>query len=121
MRAAMATPAKAPVELDHLDRYTGGDRALNSEILKLFADQSAELMQQLQTVLEVRDSRTWRHITHSLKGAARGIGAFPLADVAADAEPLDPAVHRAEAIEVLVALRDRAEAVHAFIRAYLGQ
>ena len=110
----------AAVDLKHLGRYTGGSRTLNSEILQLFVGQSADLMRQLQGVIEAQDSKTWRHITHSLKGAARGIGAFALADAAAEAEPLDPAVQRVEALAMLFALRARAEAVQDFIEAYLG-
>ena len=110
----------AAIDLAHLARYTGGDRSLNAEVLRLFVNQSAELIGQLQAVIETRDAKTWRHITHSMKGAARGIGAFELADVAADAEPLDLAQQRSEALAALTALKSRAEAVHRFVEAYLG-
>jgi HPt (histidine-containing phosphotransfer) domain-containing protein len=116
----MSSAATRPVDLAHLARYTGGDRALNAEVLRLFVGQAADLMNQLQSVLETRDAKTWRYITHSLKGAARGIGAFALADVAADAEPLDLAAQTAEALAALEALKTRAEAVHRFVDAYLG-
>jgi HPt (histidine-containing phosphotransfer) domain-containing protein len=112
--------AQAAVDLAHLARYTGGDRSLNAEVLRLFVNQAAELIGQLQSVIEARDAKTWRHITHSMKGAARGIGAFELADVAADAEPLDLAQQNREALEALTALKTRAEAVHRFVDAYLG-
>jgi HPt (histidine-containing phosphotransfer) domain-containing protein len=110
----------AAVDLAHLARYTGGDRSLNAEVLRLFVNQAAELMGQLQTVIEARDAQTWKHITHSIKGAARGIGAFELADVAADAEPLDLVQQRAEALAALTDLKTRAEAVHRFVDSYLG-
>jgi HPt (histidine-containing phosphotransfer) domain-containing protein len=116
----MSAAERQPVDLTHLARYTGGDEALNAEVLQLFVGQSAELMGQLQSVLEMRDAKTWRYITHSLKGAARGIGAFALAEVAAEAEPLDLSVQNAEALAALVALKARAEAVHRFVQAYLG-
>ena len=83
-------PAVAAVDLNHLSRYTGGDAALNAEILRLFDSQISELVQQLQTILETRDARSWKAAIHTLKGAARGIGAFPLGDAAAAAEPIDP-------------------------------
>ena len=113
--------AARPVDLVHLARYTGGDSALNAEVLQLFAGQSAELMGQLHSVLEARDQKTWRHITHSIKGAARGIGAFALADAAAEAEPLDPAAQTSEALAALAVLKARAETVQLFIAAYLGR
>lgn len=116
----MSAPGR-PVDLAHLSRYTGGDSALNAEVLDLFANQSADLMRQLEIVLAAHDQKTWRHITHSIKGAARGIGAFALADAAAQAEPLDPAAQAREALDALTAMKARAEAVQSFIQAYLGR
>jgi HPt (histidine-containing phosphotransfer) domain-containing protein len=115
----MAASNPNPVDLAHLARYTGGERALDAEVLRLFANQSAELMAELQDVVAARDIKRWRHITHSLKGAARGIGAFALGDVAAEAEPLDPAVDTPKALMLLEALKERTETVNAFIAAYL--
>lgn len=110
-----------PVDLDHLARYTGGDAALNAEVLNLFANQSAELIAKLHTVLQTRDLKEWKAITHSLKGAARGIGAFGFADAAANAEPVDPAPDNISAIEVLRALKHEADIVQRFIEAYLAR
>ncbi len=49
--------ADAPVDLTHLARYTGGDKSLNAEILKLFDGQVSEMVGQLLGVLEQRDAR----------------------------------------------------------------
>ena len=83
----------APVDLDHLARYTGGDKSLNAEILRLFDGQISEMVDQLQAVMEQRDQSKWRQITHTIKGAARGVGAFAMGEAAADAEPVTRAVH----------------------------
>lgn len=115
----MPATSRAPVDLAHLARYTGGDRKLNADVLQLFANQSAELMKELQAVLAAHDSGRWRHITHSLKGAARGIGAFALADAAAAAEPLDRALDTPDALAVLAVLQERTHTVLGFIRSYL--
>jgi HPt (histidine-containing phosphotransfer) domain-containing protein len=115
----MPSVCSEPVDLAHLARYTGGEYALNADVLQLFLDQSADLMNELPAVIEARDGKRWRHITHSLKGAARGIGAFALADTAAEAEPLDLSEHTPEAVTALGALKERTEAVQAFIRLYL--
>jgi len=109
-----------PVDLVHLATYTGGDATLNAEVLRLFVDQVAMLMRQLQTVLETRDQKSWREITHSIKGAARGIGAFALADAAAVAEPFVLAEDAAGALGAVQALNGRMRAVQLFIEAYLG-
>ncbi len=116
----MSDVAERPVDLIHLARYTGGERATNAEILELFVSQSAELMRKLQAVVETRDGDSWRHIMHSLKGAARGVGAFALAQVAAEAEPLDPAIQHAQTMAALQSLRTRTEAVHEFVNSYLA-
>ena len=110
----------APVDLSHLARYTGGDKALNSEILKLFDGQVSEMVGQLLGVLQQRDARRWREVTHIIKGAARGVGAFAMGEAAADAEPVDPATSPERAIEVIEALRVEGEAVQAFIADYLA-
>jgi HPt (histidine-containing phosphotransfer) domain-containing protein len=110
-----------PVDLVHLSRYTGGDPKLNAEILQLFAGQAAELMAKLQTVMDLHDPKGWKDITHSIKGAARGIGAFAMADAAANAEPALPTTDNITAIRALQALKLEAEAVQLFIGAYLGR
>jgi HPt (histidine-containing phosphotransfer) domain-containing protein len=113
-----------PVDLVHLGRYTGGDRSLNQEILGLFEKQCYEILAQLEAFAkesgakESGASKAWREITHTLKGAARGIGAFDLADAAADAEKtqlndrqaLLAAVHR---------IKGKSCAVQLFIEAFL--
>jgi HPt (histidine-containing phosphotransfer) domain-containing protein len=109
------------VDLDHLARYTGGDAALNAEVLGLFATQSAELLSQLKAVMEARDPKTWKEITHSLKGAARGIGAFGFGEAAARAEPALPAEDNSNAIQALQAMQQEAEIVQRFIASYLGR
>ena len=110
----------SPIDLDHLARYTGGDKTLNAEILKLFDGQVSAMDGQLLGVLEQRDARKWREVTHTITGAARGVGAFAMGEAAAAAEPVDPAINRDRAVEVIEALRVEGEAVQAFIADYLA-
>jgi len=116
----IARMADAPVDLVHLARYTGGDRTLNAEILRLFNGQLGDMVGQLLTVLQQRDARKWREITHTIKGAARGVGAFAMGDAAATAEPVDPTTSPDRAVQVIEALRVEREAVQAFIEEYLA-
>ena len=104
----------------HLARYTGGDAALNAEVFALFVGQATELMGQLESVIRTGDTKQWRHVTHTVKGAARGIGAFALADAAASAEPIDPALDAESAAGALRQINAQAESVRLFIDAYLG-
>ncbi len=66
----------------HLSRQTMGDRGLEQEVLALF----------VQHALSVRDKITDADIherlllAHGLKGSARGVGAFAVADCATDIE-----------------------------------
>jgi HPt (histidine-containing phosphotransfer) domain-containing protein len=108
-----------PIDMSHLARYTGGERALNAEILRLFDGQIGEMVAQLRSVIAARDAKRWKEITHTIKGAARGVGAFSFGEAAAAAEPVDPA--NGERADLAVArLAQEALAVHDFISTYLA-
>ena len=108
-----------PIDLDHLARYTGGERSLNAEILRLFDGQVTDMVGQLNAVLAQRDAKRWREITHTIKGAARGVGAFGMGEAAAAAEPIDPA-NGEKAVAAIKVLEDQAATVRAFIQTYLA-
>lgn len=76
-----------PVDLVHLARQTGGDRALEEEVLRLFVKQAHAIGRTMRSQADT-DSR--KRAAHTLKGAARAIGAGPVAD-RADAVEGDPA------------------------------
>ena len=60
------------------------NRAINEEILRLFDTQCREMLATLDTLAaEGVDAKSWRATLHTLKGAARGIGAFALGDATA--------------------------------------
>jgi HPt (histidine-containing phosphotransfer) domain-containing protein len=108
-----------PVDLTHLSRYTGGDAGVNAEVLTLFADQTVLLLARLDQALSRRDTKAWREVTHGLKGAARGIGAFALADMVAAAEAADPAADAVQAQRALHDIKSKSLAVTLFIETYL--
>jgi len=62
------------------------------KVFALFVGQATELMGQLESVIRTGDTKQWRHVTHTVKGAARGIGGICAGDAAASAEPIDPAL-----------------------------
>jgi HPt (histidine-containing phosphotransfer) domain-containing protein len=115
----MSTGVGTIIDLEHLARYTGGDRTVNAEIMRLFDAQANELVAQLQAILDARDAKSWKEVTHTLKGAARGIGAFAFGDAAARCEPLDLA-DRAGAADAIAQLKAQAGVVQSFIRDYLA-
>ncbi len=111
--------AASAIDLEHLAKYTGGEKGLNEEILQLFDGQVTSMVAELNALLASRDAKRWREIAHTIKGAARGVGAFEMGEAAAKAEPVDPAdgAHAKAAIEKL---EREAQTVHAFIQKYLA-
>lgn len=107
------------IDLQHLSRYTGGERELNAEVLRLFDDQITRMVAELNGLLVSRDGKRWREVAHSIKGAARGVGAFSMGELAAKAEPVDPTDVPA-AKDAIEKLEREAKSVHAFIDAYLA-
>ena len=71
-------------------------------------------------MLERRDSKSWREITHTIKGAARGVGAFPVGEAAAAAEPVDPLLQRERAQAAIENLLRHGQDVESFVRDYLA-
>jgi HPt (histidine-containing phosphotransfer) domain-containing protein len=100
--------ARPVIDLVHLSRQTCGDSALESELLRLFANQAQQIAARIDEEPLPGDG-SWRaDLAHRLKGSARAVGAFPLSDAAeayeqyvrANAPELTDAQNRlAEAIE----------------------
>lgn len=76
------TVRSRPVDMVHLARQTMGDRALEQEVLGLFVQQAVQVRER---ILHANDADC-RLLAHGLKGSARSIGAFALADCAGDIE-----------------------------------
>jgi len=99
-----------PVDLEHLARYTLGERALEREVLELFCTQSVLYLDQLRAAMSDRD---WKNAAHSLKGSARAVGAWRAAQAAERAEALQGDVlaqFRTARIDEIDALLREAEA-----------
>lgn len=109
----------ATIDLEHLAKYTGGEKDLNGEILRLFDSQIASMVTELNGLLASRDAKRWREIAHTIKGAARGVGAFEMGEAAARAEPVNPA-DSAQARAAVQKLEEEAQTVRAFIATYLA-
>jgi HPt (histidine-containing phosphotransfer) domain-containing protein len=107
------------IDLEHLARYTGGERALNEDVLRLFDNQITAMVGELHALIASRDGKRWREVAHTIKGAARGVGAFSMGDLAASAEPINPADAPA-AKDVIAKLEREAQTVRSFIEAYLA-
>ncbi len=69
----------------HFEMMTAGDRALQAELIGLFRAQ-AELWVRLLT--PDAPMETWRDAAHTLKGSARSLGLWTLAEACEAAEAL---------------------------------
>jgi HPt (histidine-containing phosphotransfer) domain-containing protein len=112
-------PDDGPIDFEHLKRMTLDDAGLEHEVLAMFAAQSAKLIATLAGLPKDsgkdagKDAPT---LAHTLKGSARAIGAFGVADAAARLEAVlagndDPSDQLAELGEAVVLARAAIEAV----------
>lgn len=95
-----------PVDFDYLEAYAGGDRQVIAEVLALFLGQA-----EVWAVKLSGPGDGWRDLNHTIKGAARGIGAVALGDVADRAETGDSSM----ASEVQSALDEVVAAIQGYV------
>jgi HPt (histidine-containing phosphotransfer) domain-containing protein len=105
----------APVDIQHLEKYVFGDRALLDEILTIFIEQASLLLGRFDAS---SDDESWRSTAHTLKGASRGVGAWAVGDLAEKAEELVGADRTAERRTIIDQLRGAGHAAIDFARDY---
>lgn len=86
----------------HFDHMTGGDADLQAEIVRLFRAQVAAWAQVLTP------DQDWRGAAHTMKGSARGIGLWPLAEACEAAEGVQGG--EGDIVAALTRVRDALEA-----------
>jgi len=102
-----------PIDLVHLSKFTMGQRDVEAEILGLFRQQLAASLDRLADAADLAgDDAAWREAAHTLKGSARGVGAWALADRCQGAEKLADGDTRRVAVSELA---DLVAAATAFI------
>jgi HPt (histidine-containing phosphotransfer) domain-containing protein len=106
-------PDDGPIDFEHLNRMTLDDAGLEQEVLAMFVAQSAKLVSTLATMPSDAGA-----LAHTLKGSARAIGAFAVADAAAR---LEAAIARgfdasAALAELGEAVADARTAIEAILR-----
>jgi HPt (histidine-containing phosphotransfer) domain-containing protein len=105
-------PDDGPIDIAHLRRMTLGDAKLEREVLSMFSAQASRLAEALASMPADASA-----LAHTLKGSARAIGAFAVADAAAELETLiGRGSHTAEALSELdQAIAEAREAIDAFL------
>ncbi len=104
-------PDDGPIDIEHLRRMTLGDASLEREVLAMFSAQAAGLAGALATLPSDAGA-----LAHTLKGSARAIGAFCVADAAGCLEVLiqrggDPAQALAELNDAVARARAAIDAI----------
>jgi HPt (histidine-containing phosphotransfer) domain-containing protein len=96
---------KGVVDFDYLEEFAAGEDAVIDEVLALFREQSALWGPMLRP-----EEEGWPDAVHTLKGAARGVGAFELGDACEACEVAGP--------QGLASVRDALDAALTDIAAY---
>ncbi|HEX4407337.1 MAG TPA: Hpt domain-containing protein [Xanthobacteraceae bacterium] len=110
-----ATERDHAIDAEHLHRMTLGDRRLEREVLELFVRQTAIMLDRIAAAEQPANAAA---AAHTLKGSARGIGAWRVARAAemveqaagaADGEEIEEANAelRAASLEASVAIGAR--------------
>ena len=105
------------VDFNYLEGFAAGDTAVVEEVLGLFREQAALWLRLLDPSAQ---GGAWRDAAHTIKGAARSIGAGALAEACAAAELADAAAP-SDKTALLDKVRDAMDLVLADIAAYLHE
>ena len=114
MSSPPLVPDDGPIDFEHLSRMTLGDPALECEVLTMFVTQSAKLLDQLVALPPEAGG-----LAHTLKGSARAIGAFAVAEAAAGLEAVLSEAGAARA--ALDTLKDAVAQAQGAIEAFLSR
>ena len=71
----LSTAASCPVDFSVLHGMTGGDAALEAELLEIFIESSIECLTGLRLSLDGGKNVAWREQAHAFKGIALNLGA----------------------------------------------
>ena len=104
-------PDDGPIDIEHLRCMTLGDAGLEREVLAMFSAQSVSLIGTLASL--PKDAGA---LAHTLKGSARAIGAFRVAEAAGRLEALiqnggDPSEALAELSDAVAQARSAVDAM----------
>ncbi len=112
MRDGKSRDPNEAIDFGHLDLFTRGRPDVEEDLLCNFISGTETYIKLLEAA---PDAKQWRDAAHALKGAARGIGATRVADLAATAEQVrvSDSAGRAAALAALSAALAAVRAVAA--------
>jgi HPt (histidine-containing phosphotransfer) domain-containing protein len=104
--------AHGPIDHGHLARFTLGDRALEVEVLGLFAGQVPVYLDRLR---RADSHRAWHEAAHTIKGSARAVGAWTVAAAAEAAEALGAGASRQDRLAAVETLATAIEEARHYV------
>ena len=116
MLACAADEMSATIDEAHLHRMTLGDRSLEREVLEIFARQTIVLLGRMGGAEPAYAAAA----AHTLKGSARGVGAWRVAQAAERAEQAAREGRGTAAKAAIAGLEAACSEARAAIRARLG-
>jgi CheY-like chemotaxis protein/HPt (histidine-containing phosphotransfer) domain-containing protein len=87
-REVVMSSKSSPVDMVHLGSFTDGDPQLERELGSLFLSSAIHYVEEMRQGLAA--PAVWQRAAHALKGASASLGAVELAEIAREAERLEP-------------------------------
>lgn len=106
-----------PVDLVHLSRQTLGNRELEREILRLFNKQSEIYLERMR---HAKSAEEWREAVHTIKGSARGIGAWGVVGIAEKVEKVAAARLKKQKPKMIAEFAGKLQDANVFINGVLA-
>jgi len=112
-RRAGETDGGPVLDFAHLSTYTMNDGELERELLGIF---QVQMREHLGGLRQAKASEEWKFAAHTLKGAARALGATRVADDAEALEDLGFEARAEDKVQLLSCLEDEIAACERVIR-----
>lgn len=121
----METPGAAcdmlfPVDLEHLESFTGDSKEEIRQLADVFFEQAAELLEDMEKSLHPNQKNRWRQAAHKLKGSSANLGACVLSELATTAEK-GFSMPEAEKRQLLEQAKGELRTVRDFLENYCNQ
>lgn len=102
-----------PFDRAHLATFTGGDMALERDLLEDFARNATAHLRDLENAI---GSAHWGECAHRLKGASSGVGMRAMAQLCGEAEAL-PTQQAAKAEQLICSMKEELERLNVYLAA----
>jgi len=104
-----------PIDRNHLDDISGGDRQFEAELMQEFVSSARRLLADLERAIETGDVAAAQMAVHTLKGSCRSLGAAPMAEPCFEIERMTRTASLEGAADHLREARARYRELCAFI------